>query len=306
MAQNLSENFLHGWINLYKPKGVSSAKSLNILKKFLPRKHKIGHAGTLDPLAEGVLPVAIGEATKTIPYVQADDKEYIFQITWGESRSTGDAEGEIISTSPMRPSLAQIINILPKFIGTLRQTPPAYSALKIEGKRAYELARQGVDFTLPSRTVQIHFLEILEDIPEKTTTFKVSCSKGTYIRSLAIDMAKELATEGYVSSLIRTRVGGFLQKDALETEKLVASRGKDLLCRSLRTIVDVLDDILAINIEEQDEQHLRQGRIIQANVSEKFDSQVALCIRAKDKQPVAIVKISEEGLKPIRVFNINT
>lgn len=306
MSQNHPNIALHGWINLYKPKGISSAKVLNTLKRLLPRKHKVGHAGTLDPLAEGVLPVAIGEATKTIPYVQADDKEYIFQITWGESRTTGDAEGEISASSPNRPTLEHIENILPQFRGSITQIPPAYSALKIDGKRAYELARLGEKVILPSRTVHIYYFEIIENIPSKTTTFKVGCSKGTYVRSLAMDLARELNTEGYVSSLIRSRVGHFLQKDALDTEKLVALQGEDLLCRSLLSIVDVLDDILAIDVDSHDEQHLRQGRVIQAKAPERLNSGTALCIRAAGKQPVAIVKISEKGLEPIRVFNIDT
>lgn len=306
MSKNHPALLLHGWINLYKPKGISSAKVLNILKRLLPRKHKVGHAGTLDPLAEGVLPVAIGEATKTIPYVQADDKEYIFQITWGQSRTTGDAEGEVCASSPDRPTLEQIENILPQFKGTVTQIPPAYSALKIDGKRAYELARLGEKVILPSRTVHIYDLEIVENIPDKTTTFKVGCSKGTYVRSLATDLAKALSTEGYVSSLIRSKVGRFLQKDAIDTEKLVASQGEDLLCRSLLSIVDVLDDILAIDVDKHDAQHLRQGRTIQAKTTEGLGSKTALCVQLSEKQPVAVVEISETGLKPIRVFNIDT
>lgn len=247
---------LNGFINLDKPLNMSSARAVDAVKRLLPRGTKIGHAGTLDPLASGVLVLAVGKATKLIQHVQDAPKEYVFTATWGAERSTDDMEGEITITSDKRPTLAEIEAILPKFTGEIMQAPPAFSAIKIDGKRAYALARAGQAPEMKERMVRVDQLSV---IPAEAgiysrmdshlrgsdeTTFRVVCGKGTYIRSLARDMGRELGVYAYVSMLRRTRVGIFDENSAISLENLEKLVHKGDL-GFLREPQAVLDDILA-------------------------------------------------------------
>jgi tRNA pseudouridine55 synthase len=193
---------IHGWVFLDKPLGLGSTQAVSMVRRAF-NAQKAGHAGTLDPLATGLLAIALGEATKTVPYMMDADKTYTFTIKWGETTSTGDADerGEVIATSAVRPSRANIESVLPRFMGEIGQVPPAYSAIKVDGQRAYDLARAGQDVEIKSRNVRIESLRLVECPDEDHATFEVSCSKGTYVRSLGQDIARALGTEGHLSML---------------------------------------------------------------------------------------------------------
>lgn len=210
---------INGWLNIDKPYGFSSAKVVAIVKKLLKAK-KVGHGGTLDPLASGVLPICINKATKTTEKTMNFSKEYFFNITFGEERTTADAEGEVIKTSNIIPTENEIKNILNNFIGEIQQTPPIYSAIKVNGKRAYDLARNNQNVELQARLVKVFELNFLGFENEKTAKFSVKCGKGFYIRSLAVDISKALNTVGYVSYLRRTEVGIFNKDNMITLEKL--------------------------------------------------------------------------------------
>jgi tRNA pseudouridine55 synthase len=207
-----------GWINLDKPTGVTSTQAVGRLK-FLFNAKKAGHAGTLDPLASGVLPVAFGEATKTVPVVQDGAKTYRFTVRWGEETSTDDAEGEAVAHSPARPSPAEISAQLPHFVGIIQQTPPAFSAIKIDGVRAYDLARDGETFEIAPRPIVVYRLDLLSAEPDQAT-FEAECGKGAYVRAIARDLGRALGCYGHVIALRRTRVGPFRGEDAVPLDAL--------------------------------------------------------------------------------------
>jgi len=210
---------LNGWLNIDKPMGYSSAKVVAILKRLLKPK-KIGHGGTLDPLATGVLPICINKATKTVFKTMDFDKEYLFNVTFGESRTTCDAEGEIEKKSDKIPNEDEIIKVLPKFIGNIKQVPPMFSAIKVDGKRAYDLARNGQNFTLKARDVQVFDLRFLGFNDKNIAKFYVKCGKGFYVRSIAVDIAKSLDTVGYVSYLRRISVGIFNKDNIISLDNV--------------------------------------------------------------------------------------
>lgn len=301
------EKTVDGWIILDKPYGMTSTRASNMVRR-LTGASKAGHAGTLDPLATGVLPIAIGEATKTLPYVVADVKEYSFQVTWGEERITDDAEGAVIATSEHRPSRESISDILPQFMGTIHQRPPIFSALNIDGKRAYDLARSGnalileglkEAIVLKTRPVVIHNL-VLESIesPDQAT-FRVRCGPGTYVRSLARDMAEVLGTVGYVSRLRRVLVGKFHQIDAISLEMLQEFGHKSELHRAFLSLGAVLDDIPAVTVTEEEAMKISQGQRIPVKGSGIVFSLVVLKL---GDQVVAIAKERDGFYYPIRVF----
>ena len=202
------------WLNINKPIGFSSAKVVAIVKK-LTKAKKVGHGGTLDPFASGVLPVALNKATKTSQNMMDAKKQYLFTITFGEFRDTDDCEGKVVKTSENRASAWQIMQILPQFIGKIIQQPSKFSALKINGKRAYKLAREGVAFTTPMREITIFSLQMLSYNID-SASFVVECSKGTYVRTLAYDLCKQLNICGFVSKLTRTKVGDFLLEKSID------------------------------------------------------------------------------------------
>src|SRR5580704_15810917 len=212
---------IHGWLVLDKPVGMTSTHAVSVIKHLFAAR-RAGHAGTLDPLASGCLPIALGEATKTVPFVMDGRKIYQFTVRWGEERDTDDAEGRVVESSPARPTAEAIGALLPRFSGTIQQVPPRYSALKIEGERAYDLAREGKVVELAARPVDIHRLEIVATPDPDHTVLAAECGKGTYVRALARDLGRELNCFGHVVALRRTAVGSFTQDCAVTLEALQA------------------------------------------------------------------------------------
>jgi len=261
---------------------------------------KVGHGGTLDPLASGILPIALGEATKTVAYVMDAQKTYEFTAKWGEQTSTDDAEGEVIATSDTRPDADEITAIMPQFTGQISQIPPAYSAIKIDGKRAYDLARKGTDeIVLAARDIMIHRLALTAHTNEDAC-FVTSCGKGTYIRSLARDIATALGTVAHVSHLRRTAVGQFTQENAISLDFLQELGHSAAASPYVIPVVTALDDIPALPITTVEAQKLRFGqRLPPRPALSKTHLYKALC----DGTLVALVEATEEGVKSVRVFN---
>jgi len=255
---------IQGWINLYKPKNISSFKAINkIKKKFLLKK--IGHAGTLDPLAKGILPVAIGKATKLISFVNNDMKKYYFTICWGIQTSSDDSDGEILNRSKVIPKLKEIEETKNKFLGLVFQIPPKVSAIKINGQRAYKLVRKKQDFSISPKEVFAKKIEVLSH-KKNETSFSLECGKGFYIRSFARDIATKLGTFGHISSLERTKVGNFTRKTSILLDDLlkIGQRLDDF--NYIKTSISMLDDILAYEIgDKKDLNELSFGRPIKIN-----------------------------------------
>lgn len=290
---------MHGWVVVDKPEGMSSAQVVGKIKRLFNVK-KAGHGGTLDPLATGVLPIALGEATKALSYILDGTKAYRFEVKWGESRSTDDREGEITATSTKRPEPKEIEDALPLFTGIIQQTPPAYSALKVNGKRAYALAREGKEVILAPRQVEVHSLAFLNVSPD-SASFEVVCSKGTYVRSLARDIALHLGTCGYVLSLRRLMAGPFHEKNAILLASFLDIGHKTELIKYVLPLQDALADILALEVEDVDGAKFRQGRTIVSSCKIREDTVLVLCKGV----PLGFAKISEGRMIPLRVFNIN-
>lgn len=292
---------VHGWVVVDKPLGMSSAAVVAKIKRLFKAK-KAGHGGTLDPLATGVLPIALGEATKTLSYVLNGPKAYRFEVTWGESRSTDDREGEITARSDKRPTEAEILEILPRFRGKIQQTPPAYSALKVNGKRAYALAREGQEVILEPRQVEIESLTLLamtNEQPLYTATFEVACSKGTYVRSLGRDMASALGTYGYISSLRRVMAGPFEEKKSILLDSLLQIGHNTELTTYVLPLQDALVDILALEIQAVEASKLRQGQPVSTSHP---DEDVVLVL--SEGKPQALAKVGAGKIISLRVFNM--
>ncbi|ETS13478.1 tRNA pseudouridine synthase B [Bartonella quintana JK 12] len=210
-----------GWVIFDKPKGMRSTEAVSQIK-WLFHAQKAGHAGTLDPLASGLLPIALGEATKTVPYVMQGTKTYRFHIAWGEERSTDDLEGKITHISSKRPTQEEILALLPQYTGVILQTPPQFSAIKITGNRAYDLARAGKVVEIPPRQVEIETFKLIETPTRERSVFEITCGKGTYVRSLARDMGRDLGCYGHIADLRRTTVAPFCEDDLITWEELKA------------------------------------------------------------------------------------
>jgi tRNA pseudouridine55 synthase len=286
---------MNGWIILDKPLGRTSTHVGNWIKRQL-KCDKLGHAGTLDPLASGVLPLALGEATKTLPYCVIKDKEYIFDITFGSQTSTDDLEGEIIATSGVRPTIHDIEKILPQFIGHIRQVPPQYSAIKFDGKRACDLAREGVIVTMRERFVDIYHIDLLHHT-DNVARLKVHCGIGTYVRSIARDISQALGTVGHVSYLRRTRVGKFIEDMSITVdifEKMLHNNHDFLL-----PVGYVLDDIPALSVSGALEKDLRLGRFC-TTTHVDIETITILC----DGALVCMAGIEDGLIRPKRVFNL--
>lgn len=297
---------LHGYINLDKPKGLTSTQALAKVRRIL-NAAKAGHAGTLDPMATGILPIALGEATKTIEYVQDAKKTYIFEVKWGIATDTDDAEGIVTTRAAKIPGAQEIEKILPKFTGIITQTPPIYSALKINGERAYDLARRGETPDMTPRQVMIDELKLLK-AKDESATFEVSCGKGTYIRALARDMALDLGTYGHLTALRRTKVGKFDEKSAISIDSLMNLGYKAPTSGILLSMATVLDDILVLPLDEKEVQKIRQGQALvlttKADLNRIGDVANRLRLLISDEVPVAIARFERGALRPVKVFNI--
>jgi tRNA pseudouridine55 synthase len=296
---------ISGWLNLAKPVGISSMQA-TAKARYTLAANKAGHAGTLDPLAEGVLPVAFGEATKLIPLLHDDSKTYRFTIRWGVQTNTDDLEGESVATSDIRPTQDAILAALPRFTGLIQQVPPAFSAIKIDGERAYARARAGEAVDMPSREVQIYDFKLISMIDADHSQFEINCGTGTYVRALARDLALFLGTCGHCTQIIRTRVGHFHLKDAILLDSLA-----QMPYESARTILTPLayglDDIPALAITEEESLRLRRGqdvRFLSRSDVGRLPADIAGPVLAMHQdQLVAICSLDGVTLHPERVIN---
>jgi len=293
---------LNGWIVLDKPVGLGSTTAVSAVKRILREagepKTKVGHGGTLDPLASGVLPIALGEATKLAGRMLDATKAYDFTIKFGEETDTLDTEGQVIATSDVQPTVAEIEAVLPRFTGAIEQVPPAYSALKIEGKAAYARARAGEQVELKPRRVTIFDLKLAEATAE-SATLSATVSKGTYIRSLARDIARALNTVGHVTMLRRTRAGPFSLEQAISLDFLEEAAKARRLTRTVLPLVAALDDIPALPVTPDQAQLLRHGQRLSG-----FPAKPGLQLAVLEETPVALVEVTADGLKVVRGFNL--
>ena len=303
---------INGWLFVDKPAGISSRKVVDLISRSLSIK-KVGHAGTLDPMASGLLPIAIGEATKAIKVMQQFKKRYKFTIKWGEKTSTDDKMGLIISSNETRPSLENINENIKKFIGKINQTPPKFSAIKVNGKRAYKLARNNENFSLNPRTVFIETFKIKKYINKDYCSFECICSKGTYIRALGRDLGKAMNCLGHIYDLRRTHIGNFSNKCAILldlSEKLIHSSA---ILKNILPIEKVLESLPFINLTKKQELAIRYGQKIsldELNMNDekknffliKTNDDYMIC-KNKNKL-ICFFRIEKNFIKPTRVFNL--
>jgi tRNA pseudouridine55 synthase len=298
---------MHGWIILDKPLGLGSTQAVSAAKRALRTggypKFKVGHGGTLDPLATGVLPIAIGEATKLSGRMLDSDKVYHFTIGFGLETDTLDAEGKAVAHSDRRPTLEEIDAVLPRFTGSIEQVPPAYSAIKVDGERAYDLARAGEQVEMKARAVTIHSLSIHEreggDDGLAEITLSASVSKGTYIRSLARDIARALGTVGHVTMLRRTKAGPFTLSDAISLDKMDEAAKAHALEQVTLPLTAGLDDIPALSVTPDQARALREGRKLIGIAAHQ-----GLHLAVDRATPVALVEVSGPEIRVVRGFNL--
>lgn len=305
------KNTVHGWLVLDKPLGLTSTQALGKVRRILGGK-KVGHGGTLDPLATGILPLAFGEATKLIPYVMDNDKGYEFTIRWGEARATDDSEGAVTATSDVRPSQDAIMAALPAFTGVVQQTPPIYSAIKLDGARAYDLARAGEQVELIPRMVDIYELTFIDQLDKDHARFYVSCGKGMYVRSLARDLALKLGTCGHVSALRRTHVGPFSLENAISLENLEVLGHKNAALTALLDLQAALDDIPGLTLTASEAQRLRSGQEVMirpqhndvlAQLSSRGTAGAGLIFASCQGVPVALIEPHAGAFRVVRGFH---
>lgn len=302
MARRKKGTPVHGWLALDKPLGMTSTRAVGILKRLFDAQ-KVGHAGTLDPLATGILPIAFGEATKTVSFAVDGEKVYRFAVRWGAETATDDAEGEVTATGEGRPTVGEIEALLPRFTGEILQVPPKFSAIKIGGERAYALAREGEDVVLEARPVVIDELRLLEAPRDDVAVFEARCGKGTYVRAIARDIGRALGCRGHVIELRRARVGPFSEEDSVALEEIeeAAEAGEDL-AQFLRPVETALGDILEINVSPVDAADLARGRsvLIRGRDAPVLGGAAYAMSRG---QIVALGEIEKGALHPTRVFN---
>ncbi len=301
MKHKKGEN-VNGWLIINKPAGMGSTLVVNLTRKLLNAK-KNGHTGTLDPFAEGVLPIAFGEATKLIPYVMDGDKEYEFVLKFGAATDTLDLTGNVVARSSRIPGKDEILEALPKFIGEIEQTPPLYSALKIAGERAYDLARKGLNPEMPKRIVKIYDLQLIEMMSESEAKFRVKCSKGTYVRTLGADLAQNLGSCGHLTALKRTKCALFDISDTILLEKLKNMEYVEERKKLLLPLLTCLCDITVIAVGEEDAAKLRKGQAISPKA---YADNMTLGEAAAvfENELVAMVRVEESRISPVRVFNL--
>lgn len=303
---------VHGWAVLDKPAGMTSTRAVALVRRAL-NAQKAGHAGTLDPLATGALAVALGEATKTIPFIMDSDKTYRFTALWGQARATDDAEGAVTGESPVRPSAAAIVEALPRFVGEVTQVPPAYSAIKVDGERAYDLAREGEVVDLKPRTVTIRRVELVGAEADRAD-FEMVCGKGTYVRAFVRDLAKALGTLGYVGALRRTRLGPFGPADLIPLATLPEMGYEPALRNGLRPVATALDGIPALAVTAADAARLKRGQTVmfrkelwsawqEAGAEGRAAGLAALV--GPGGALIALAEPVQGALQPVRVFHLD-
>ncbi len=298
---------VNGWLVLDKPVGMTSTHAVSVVKRLFAAK-RAGHAGTLDPLASGCLPIALGEATKTVPFVMDGRKTYHFTVQWGEERDTDDAEGRVVGSNPTRPTPEAIRALLPRFTGTIAQVPPRFSALKIEGERAYDLAREGKVVELAARPVDIHRLEFVAMPDAEHTVLAAECGKGTYVRSLARDLGRELGCLGHVVALRRTAVGSFTQDCAVGLDALralVAPDGEHIPASApvLLPVEAGLTALPSMVVSRADAARLARGQsvLLRGRDAPLMEGWVAVSVQGS---LLALAEVEKGELRPRRIFNL--
>lgn len=300
---------VHGWVCLDKPYEMGSTEAVTRIRRLFDAQ-KAGHAGTLDPLASGILPIALGEATKTVPFMMEARKVYRFTINWGVSTDSIDREGEIIGRSDVRPTVEQVRAALPAFIGEIQQVPPAFSAIKVDGQRAYDLAREGVEVELKARAVTIHSAEVTDAPDDDHVEIRILTGKGVYVRSLARDLAVVLGAEGHVSALRREQVGPFCVENAVTLDSLEEMVHRGAASEGLLPVATALDDIPELAVTDQDAFSLRQGRsiVLLPGQVETLKGQLRGDTRTvsvfSGQTLVALGQLRAGRIEPDRVFNL--
>ncbi|MAS86365.1 MAG: tRNA pseudouridine(55) synthase TruB [Micavibrio sp.] len=313
MAKRKKGQPIHGWVNFYKPKGMTSTQAVGKVR-WIFNAQKAGHAGTLDPLAEGILPIALGEATKTVSYIQDAIKIYAFDIIWGEARSTEDAEGDVTATSDHRPSQQELLDILPVFTGDIEQTPPAYSAIKIDGERAYDIARRGETPEMKSRPAYIESIECKAH-SEAFTSLEVICGKGTYVRSLGRDIALKLGSVAYIDNLRRLQVGAFDEAMSISLDKLEEMRHNNTHIEALLPVDAGLDDIPSLPLTDNEASMVKRGQVLSFvskadnhrldGIRDEENPRDAVTVLALcNDKPVGFVDVEGIYVKPKKLFNL--
>jgi len=299
---------IHGWINLDKPPGISSSAAVGRVK-YLLQAQKAGHGGTLDPLATGILPIALGEATKTVNYALQGPKAYRFIVQWGTATKTDDREGEVSETSDLRPTDREIRSALPGFTGEIEQVPPAFSAIKVDGKRAYALAREDRPVDLQARRVRVTALSLVRCIDDDQAEFEMSCSKGTYVRALGRDLARRLGTVGHIAALRRTAVGPFSESGAISLDSLASLGHIAPDSEPILPIETVLDDIPALALDEKEAQKLKHGLGVAilpvlSRTSDIDIQQGDIVSVMFGGRMIALAEIRGGEIRPVRVLNL--
>lgn len=309
MGRRRKGQAVSGWINLDKPYDLTSTHAVSRVRRLFDAQ-KGGHAGTLDPLATGILPIALGEATKTVPFLVDADKSYRFTIAWGRTTATYDREGETLAQSDVRPTLAQVQAVLPRFLGEIDQVPPAFSAIKVDGERAYDLARAGETVELASRKVTVFDARVVDAEDADHVTIEVDCGKGTYVRALVRDIADALGACGHVSALRRTRVGRFTEETAVTLDYLEDLGHKARQSEALLPVETALDDIPALAVTDEDAFRLKQGRsiVLVPRQVEAVKARLKPGSRTVSAMSggtmVALCEMRAGRLEPSRVFNL--
>jgi len=298
---------VHGWVVLDKPVGMTSTHAVAVIKRLFTAK-RAGHAGTLDPLASGCLPIALGDATKTVPFVMDGRKAYSFTVRWGEERDTDDAEGRVVASSDERPAPEAVAALLPGFVGAIEQVPPRYSAIKIEGERAYDIARDGEAFELKARVVNIDRLQLADTPDPDHSRFHAECGKGTYVRALARDLGRLLGCHGHVSALRRTAVGPFAEADMISLERLEAlchraAFGELSLADALLPVATALDDIPALAVSRADAARLQRGQAVLLRGRDAPTIRGTVYVTASGSL-IALAEVDRGEIVPKRVFNL--
>lgn len=299
MARRRKGNKVDGWLVIDKDLDISSAKIVGAVKRIYEAQ-KVGHGGTLDPLASGILPIGLGEATKTMPFVVDATKEYSFTVQWGSSTDSDDREGAVTQSGGRLPSEEEVRAVLAEFTGTIQQVPPAYSAIKVDGQRAYKLAREGETVELKARNIEIQTLSLVSHaLSGESSSFEVTCGKGTYVRSLGRDIAIKLGTYGHITALRRLRVGPFKLADAISLAKLNELGHSARAAEALLPITTALDDIPAVAVTENEAQDIRYGRSLTLDAAKQ-----GTIVLMEGGTPVAIAENLEGDVRPLRVFNM--
>jgi tRNA pseudouridine55 synthase len=317
MARRRKGQPIHGWVVLDKPVGVTSTQAVARVRRLFDAQ-KAGHAGTLDPLATGVLAIALGEATKTVPYAMESEKLYRFTVRWGEERDTDDAEGRVTATSDKRPSREEILALIPRFTGELLQVPPRFSAIKVAGERAYDLAREGEEVVLEARPIWVEDIQLVDQPDADHAVFEMLCGKGAYVRAWARDFARAAGTVGHVAALRRLKVGSFTEATAISLEKLEALGHSPAALEHLRPLTTALDDIPALAVSGADAVRLRSGNPVLLRAADYYriaqnsalegplpaDIQgLTVLLSTAKGEPVALAELAAGELRPFRVFN---